>query len=86
MAVRKVLFSKDDLQIFLTKNFLDSLFFICIINKNDLYLQTTILFKDAEEETLLTYSDEIENRIIKAIEEHQKGETIEITPETLWTI
>ena len=49
-------------------------------------METTILFKDAEEETLLTYSDEIENRIIKAIEEQQKGETIEITPETLWTI
>ncbi len=26
-------------------------------------METTILFKDAEEETLLTYSDEIENRI-----------------------
>lgn len=46
-------------------------------------METTILFKDAKEETLLTYSDEIENRIIKAIGEYQKGETIEITPKIL---
>ncbi|WP_456062420.1 hypothetical protein [Capnocytophaga leadbetteri] len=33
-----------------------------------------------------TYSEETGNKIIKALEEHKKGETVKITPETLWTI
>ena len=43
----------------------------------------TILFKVSKfEDTMKTYSEEI----IKALEEHKKGETVKITPKTLWTI
>ncbi|WP_314279892.1 hypothetical protein [Capnocytophaga leadbetteri] len=38
------------------------------------------------EDTMKTYSEETGNKIIKALEEHKKGETVKITPETLWTI
>ena len=42
----------------------------------------TILFKVSKfEDTMKTG-----NKIIKALEEHKKGETVKITPETLWTI
>ena len=48
----------------------------------------TMLFKvsNFEEENIQTYSDETGNKIIKALEEHKKGETIKITPKTLWEI
>jgi len=48
----------------------------------------TMLFKvsNFEEENIQTYSDETGNKIMKALEEHKKGETIKITPKTLWEI
>ena len=47
----------------------------------------TILFKVSKfEDTMKAYSEETGNKIIKALEEHKKGETVKITPETLWTI
>ena len=48
----------------------------------------TMLFKvsNFEEKEKHTYSDETGDKIIKALEEHKKGETINITPKTLWEI
>ena len=46
----------------------------------------TMLFKVSNFEEKQTYSDETGDKIIKALEEHKKGETIKITPKTLWKI
>ena len=48
----------------------------------------TMLFKvsNFEEENIQTYSDETGDKIIRALEEHIKGETIKITPDRLWKI
>jgi len=46
----------------------------------------TMLFKVSNFEEKQTYSDETGDKIIKALEEHKKGETIKITPKTLWEI
>ena len=49
----------------------------------------TMLFKVSnfeEEDNIQTYSDETGDKIIRALEEHRKGETIKITPDTLWKI
>ena len=49
----------------------------------------TILFKVSnfqEDENIQTYSDETGDKIIRALEEHIKGETIKITPDRLWKI
>ena len=52
------------------------------------YVETR-LFKVSnfeEEDNIQTYSDETGDKIIRALEEHRKGETIKITPDTLWKI
>ena len=47
----------------------------------------TILFKVSNfQEDEKTYSDETGDKIIRALEEYRKGETIKITPKTLWEI
>lgn len=46
----------------------------------------TMLFKVSNFEEEQTYSDETGDKIIKALKEHKKGETIKITPKTLWEI
>lgn len=46
----------------------------------------TMLFKVSNFEEKQTYSDETGDKIIKALKEHKKGETIKITPKTLWEI
>lgn len=46
----------------------------------------TMLFKVSNFEEKQTYSDETGDKIIKALEEHKNGETIKITPKTLWEI
>ena len=49
----------------------------------------TMLFKVSnfeEEDNIQTYSDETGDKIIRALEEHRKGETIKITPDRLWKI
>ena len=46
----------------------------------------TMLFKVSNFEEKQTSSDETGAKIIKALEEHKKGETIKITPKTLWEI
>lgn len=51
------------------------------------YVETMLLkVSNFEEENIQTYSDETGDKIIKALEEHKKGETIKITPKTLWEI
>jgi len=50
------------------------------------YIETALLSFSNFDEDIQTYSDETGNKIIKALEEHKKGETVKITPETLWTI
>ena len=47
-------------------------------------IKTKVL--NPHKETNSTYSDEVGDKIIKALDEHKKGETIKITPETLWKI
>jgi hypothetical protein len=37
-----------------------------------------------EDKKIQTYSDEIGDKIIEALNEHKKGETIKLTPGKLW--
>ena len=47
-------------------------------------IKTKVL--NSHKETNSTYSEEIGDKIIKALDEHKKGETIKITPETFWKV
>lgn len=49
------------------------------------YLETMILkVYNFEDKKIQTYSDEIGDKIIEALNEHKKGETIKLTPGKLW--
>ena len=48
------------------------------------YLETMILrASNFENKKIQTYSDETGDKIIEALNEHKKGETIKVTPQTL---
>ena len=49
------------------------------------YLETMILrASNFENKKIQTYSDEIGDKIIEALNEHKKGETIKLIPGKLW--